>query len=108
MPESKPESRPERRLSPLTEPRVTVDGIVGPATWSVIGAHGEELAAGQAARLGGAGAGREGGVEHVDVDAHVDRAVADAGRDPLDHAEAAEVLKLSRRHQLESDRAVRD
>jgi agmatinase len=40
--ESKPKSRPERRPSPLTEPRVTVDGIIGQVDATVVPRYGGE------------------------------------------------------------------
>jgi agmatinase len=40
--ESKPESRPEHQLSPLTEPRVTVDGIIGQVDATVVPRYGGE------------------------------------------------------------------
>ena len=46
--------------------------------------HPEQFTAREAAGLGGAGAGRVRGVEHVDVDRDVERRVADAGADALD------------------------
>ena len=42
MTESRPESRPERRSSPLTEPRITVDGIIGQVDATVVPRYGGE------------------------------------------------------------------
>src|SRR6202035_1608399 len=56
--------------------------------------RGQQFPAGQAAGLGGAGAGRVRRVEHVDVDRDVHRPLADPGGDPLHETRHAEVLDL--------------
>jgi hypothetical protein len=69
--------------------------------------HRQQLAAGQAAGFGGAGAGGERRVEHVDVDADVHGAVPDATGDRLDDAGGAQALRVGRGEHLEAQRGVR-
>jgi hypothetical protein len=66
----------------------------------------EQLPAGQAARLRRARAGRERGIQDVDVDAHVDRAAGHAGRDGADHDGRTQVLKVSGRKNPEAGPGV--
>ena len=66
----------------------------------------QQLAAGQAAGLRGAGAGRVRRVEHVDVDRHVDRCVAEPGAHPLDHRRQPVELVVVGADDLEAEHAV--
>ena len=66
----------------------------------------QQLPAGQAAGLRGAGAGREGRVEHVDVERDVRRPVAHARADPVDHPAPAEVVHVVRADDLEAEHLV--
>ncbi len=66
----------------------------------------EQFSAGHAAGLGGAGARRMRGVEHVDVDGHVHRPVAEALAQLVDDLHDALVVDVGRRDDAETEPPV--
>lgn len=68
--------------------------------------HREQLAAGQPARLRGAGAGRMSRVEHVDVDGEVHGTIADAREHPVDRPAEPLGLQLHARDDREAEALV--